>query len=129
MNTESDRAARFVKDLEKLKVKDTSAGKPVLWLRICSVAMITGVVLAVVAYFLSHRTTSADTHYDAVVLALGGVVLSVVSSAVYLRFALTNFLRFWLARQSFDLQMQTERLAGGTASAPSDPSQPSEASE
>jgi hypothetical protein len=40
------------------------------------------------------------------------VTLSVVGAALFLRYSLTAFLRFWLARQSFDLAVLGDRLAG-----------------
>lgn len=111
MNVEEDRAERFVKQLEGLKIKDPSTSRVVVWLRLSVVLMIAGVALAVVAYFVSHGTSDPLTQNDATILALIGVTVGVVGSGMYLRFALTNFLRFWLARQSFDLQMQSEYLA------------------
>ena len=112
MDVVSGRAERFVRDVEELKVRDPSVGRPVLWLRLGVVLMVVSVVVVVAAFFVSHSTTDALVQRDAIVLGLGGVVLGVVGSAVYVRFALTNFLRFWLARQSFDLQVQTDRLVG-----------------
>lgn len=108
----SGRGERFARDVEALKVRDPSVGRPVLWLRLGVVLMVLGVVVVVVAFFVSHSTTDALVQRDGIVLGLGGVVLGVVGSAVYVRFALTNFLRFWLARQSFDLQVHTDRLVG-----------------
>lgn len=45
-----------------------------------------------------------------VIFALGGVASTVVGSALFLRYSLTNFLRFWLARQSYDLDELGTRL-------------------
>ncbi|MCU1366965.1 MAG: hypothetical protein JWN39_2604, partial [Ilumatobacteraceae bacterium] len=92
MNTQSDRAARFVADLGELKIKDPSADRPVIMLRLSSGLMLVSVAIGVVAYFMSHGTTNPLTQNDAVVLGLLAVTLAVVSGLVYLRFALTNFL-------------------------------------
>ncbi|NED63568.1 hypothetical protein G3I15_21800 [Streptomyces sp. SID10244] len=40
-----------------------------------------------------------------------------MGSAVFLRYSLTNFLRFWLARQAFDLDSFGDRLVTGSAPA------------
>ena len=106
------RADRFVREIAELKIPDPAAGRPRLWLRVGVVLMIGGVVLAVAAYLVSHRTTSSLTQGDAVTIGLGGVTASVVGAALFIRYSLTSFLRFWLARQSFDLAMLGDRLTG-----------------
>ena len=108
--TADSRADRFVQEIAALKIPDPSAGHPRLWLRLGVLLMAGGIALAVIAYLVSHRTTSSFTQGDAVTLGLGGVTLSVVGAALFLRYSLTAFLRFWLARQSFDLAMLGDRL-------------------
>jgi hypothetical protein len=77
-------------------------------------------VLAVSAYLISHRTTSSLTQGDAITIGLGGVTLSIVGSAIFLRYSLTGFLRFWMARQSFELNLLAERVLAGSLLAKSD---------
>lgn len=105
--TES-RAERFARDLADLKIPDPSAGRSGLWLRTGVVLMIAGPVVAVLAYLMSHGTTDPLAQRDAIVLALGAVTATVAGSAVFLRYSLTNFLRFWLARQAYDLAATAE---------------------
>ncbi|MFE3543023.1 hypothetical protein ACFXK0_08635 [Nocardia sp. NPDC059177] len=106
--TES-RADRFARDLRELKIPDPSAGRSGLWLRTGVVALVAGPVLAVLAYLMSHGTTDPLAQRDAIVLALVGVAVAVSGGAVFLRYSLTNFLRFWLARQAFELDGRAER--------------------
>lgn len=106
------RADRFVRELETLKIPDPAAGRSGLWLRTGIVLMVGGLVVAVLAYFMSHGTTNPLTQRDAITLALGGVAASIVGSALFLRYSLTNFLRFWLARQSYDLDALGARVTG-----------------
>ncbi|MCC3331874.1 hypothetical protein [Nocardia abscessus] len=121
--TES-RAERFVRELQELKIPDPAAGRSGLWLRTGVTLMVAGLVVAVLAYFMSHGTTDPLAQRDAITLALGGVAASVVGSALFLRYSLTNFLRFWLARQSYDLdELGTRVLSAeigydGVAAAP-----------
>jgi hypothetical protein len=72
------------------------------------------------AYFISHRTSSSFTQGDVITIGLGGVTLSVVGSAIFLRYSLTGFLRFWMARQSFELNMLAERTLSGGLLGPTD---------
>jgi len=104
------RADRFVRELGELKIPDPAAGRPRLWLRLGVVLMVLGPVLAVSAYLISHRTTDALVQRDAITVALGGVTVSIVGSALFLRYSLTGFLRFWMARQSYDLSLLADRV-------------------
>ena len=48
------------------------------------------------------------------------MTLSLVGGAIFLRYSLTGFLRFWMARQSFELNVLAERAFSGTLLAASD---------
>ena len=109
--TDTARADRFVRELAALKIPDPAAGRSRLWLRVGGLLMVLGLVVAVAAYFLSHTTSDPLVQGDAITLAIGAVAASVVGGALFLRHSLTGFLRFWLARQSFDLAQLADRLS------------------
>ena len=109
MSSTETRADRFVRELAALKIPDPAAGRPRLWLRLGATMMVLGPVLGVTAYLVSHRTSSALVQGDAVTIGLAAVTVSVVGSALFLRYSLTGFLRFWLARQSYDLSHLADR--------------------
>lgn len=110
--TESTRADRFVAELAELKIPDPAAGRGALWLRAGVALLILGPVVTVLAYLMSHNTSDALVQRDALVIALAGVALSVVGAALFLRYSLTGVLRYWMARQSYDLALLAERLPG-----------------
>ena len=112
MTSTETRADRFVRELGELKIPDPAAGRPRLWLRLGVVLMVLGPVLAVSAYLISHRSTDALVQRDAITIALGGVTVSIVGAALFLRYSLTGFLRFWMARQSYDLSLLADRMFG-----------------
>ena len=114
------RADRFARELADLKISDPAAGHPRLWQRLGGVLMVLGIVLGAAAYLVSHRTTSSLTQGDAITIGLGGVTVAVVGAAIFLRYSLTGFLRFWMARQSFELNMLAERAFPGAPRANSD---------
>ncbi|MDT3445425.1 MULTISPECIES: hypothetical protein [unclassified Pseudofrankia] len=62
------------------------------------------------AYALSHGTRDPLVQRDAITLGLAGVTSAVIGSGIFLRYSLTGFLRFWLARQSYDLALLADRL-------------------
>jgi hypothetical protein len=110
MSVNQTRADRFVRELAELKIPDPAAGRPRLWLRLGAAMMVLGVALAVASYLVSHRTTSPLVQGDAQTIGLGGVTVAVVGSALFLRYSLTGFLRFWMARQSYELNVLAERM-------------------
>ena len=104
------RADRFIRELAELKIPDPAAGHPRLWQRLGAVLMVLGPVLGVTAYLVSHRTTSALVQGDAVTIGLGAATVTIAGSALFLRYSLTGFLRFWMARQSHELALLADRL-------------------
>jgi hypothetical protein len=113
MTTNETRADRFVRELADLKIPDPAAGRSRRWLRLGVVLMTLAPILAVAAYAMSHTTADPLVQRDAITLGLGGVTAGVVGSALFLRYSLTGFLRFWMARQSYDLAQLADRLLVG----------------
>jgi hypothetical protein len=112
MTSTETRADRFVRDMAELKIPDPAAGRAGLWVRLGGLLMVVGPGLAIGAYVMSHGTTDALVQRDAITLGLGGVTASVVGAALFLRYSLSRFLRFWMARQSYDLTLLADRLLG-----------------
>jgi hypothetical protein len=106
----ASRADRFVRELAELKIPDPAVARTALWLRLGGLLMAAGLVLGGLAFPLAHATDSSLAQGDALGLGLGGIAAAVVGGALFLRYSLTNFLRFWLARQSFDLDRLGELL-------------------
>ncbi|KAB2379223.1 hypothetical protein F9B16_21495 [Actinomadura montaniterrae] len=96
--------------MAELKIPDPAAGRAPLWLRLGALLMVAGAALAVAAYALSHGTRDPLVQRDAITLGLGGVTAAVAGSALFLRYSLTGFLRFWMARQSYDIAQLADRL-------------------
>lgn len=111
MTQTETRADRFARELAQLKIPDPAAQRSALWLRLGGALMVLGLVLGACSYAISHTTTDPLVQRDALALGLGGVCGSVVGSALFLRYSLTGFLRFWMARQSYDLAMLADRLS------------------
>ncbi|MGZ6980444.1 MAG: hypothetical protein ACXVJW_20205, partial [Acidimicrobiia bacterium] len=80
------------------------------WLRIGIALMAVGLAVAIGAYFMSHGTNNPLTQNDAIVMAIGGLTAAVVGGALFLRYSIAAFLRFWLARFIFEQQTQTDRI-------------------
>jgi hypothetical protein len=113
MQGQPDRIEQFKADLAQLHITDPSAGRDQLAARLGLAGLTVGVVLPIIAYFLSHGTTNALTQRDAITLALLGVSCAVAGGALYLKGALSSFLRFWLVRDLHERRAQTDRIVGG----------------
>jgi len=113
MQGQPDRIEQFKADLAELKISDPSASKDQLVIRLGVAGMAIGVLLGVYAYTLSYGASGSEASLqqgDATVLAVLGVALVAAGGALYLRGALTSFLRFWLVRDLHERRAQTDRL-------------------
>lgn len=92
----NDPTTRFLRDVAEIRLK--AAGRDAALLRLGGAMMPLGVVLGVVAWFLSHNTDNPLNQRDALIVALIGVTVSIVGVGLFLRYSLAEFLRFWMAR-------------------------------
>lgn len=109
------RADRFIEEVAELKIPDPAAARATLWLRLGAGLMVLGLALAASAYLVTHSTQNPLDQRDGLALGLGGIAATVVGAALFLRYSLTGFLRFWMARQSYDLAVLADRLSEGAA--------------
>jgi hypothetical protein len=105
-----ERVEQFKQEIADMKVRDPSTGRDRVWLRLGIALMVVGLLIAVGAYFMSHGTSNPLSQNDALVLAIIGLTTSVVGGAVFVRYSVAAFLRFWLARFVYEQQAQTDRI-------------------
>ena len=110
MPGQPDRIEQLKADLADLRITDPSAARDQLATRVGLAAMVAGVAIPVIAYFMSHGTTNDLAQRDAIVLGLVGVALAVCGAGLFLKGALSSFLRFWLVRDLHERRAQTDRL-------------------
>ena len=110
MSDSGNRAERFKAEIADMRLRDpsTARDRQLQWVGVA--LMTAGVVIPLVAYALSHGSTNPLQQRDAIVVAVVGVALAVVGAALFLRYSLATFLRFWLARLVFEQQSQVDRL-------------------
>jgi hypothetical protein len=108
----ADRVEQFKADIAGMRIKDPATGRETLLLRLGVALMVLGVGLTVIAYFASHSSSSPLDQADDHTAALIGVAAAVVGAALFLRYSLASFLRFWLARLIYEQRVQADRLAG-----------------
>jgi uncharacterized membrane protein YeaQ/YmgE (transglycosylase-associated protein family) len=107
-----DRVEQFKQEMESMQVRDPSQGRDRLWLRVSVGLMVVGLIVAIAAYPLAATGNSLEQG-QAIVQAILGLTAAVVGGALFIRFSFGNFLRFWLARLSYEQQQAADRIAGG----------------
>jgi hypothetical protein len=105
-----DRVEQFKAEIADMKLRDPATSRDRIWLGVGVALMVLGVVLAAISYPMSHGTTNPLEQTDAVTLGLTGIASAVVGAALFLRFSIASFLRFWLARVIYEQKAQTDRL-------------------
>ncbi len=109
-NLDHQRVEEFKREIAEMRLKDPATARDRLMLRGGAALMIVGVVLAVTAYFGSHGTQNALEQRDYLVTAVIGLCLTVAGAALFLRYSMAQFLRFWLARISYEQQIAADRI-------------------
>ena len=110
MEDRPERVAQFKEEIASMRLRDPSTARDRLLLRLGIALMAVGVVVGVYAYALSHGTTDALQQRDAIVIAILGASLTVAGAALFVRYSVAQFLRFWLARLTYEQQAQTDRV-------------------
>jgi hypothetical protein len=128
----NDRIERLKSDAAELNVRK-GAGRDGLWQAVGAVAMIAGVALAFVAYQLSLGKEDSRDIQSLQILALSMLALAVAGAAVFLRYSLARFLRFWLLRQLYEGQEHIDQvvaaIGGRGGDAPVSPAPPASPAE
>src|SRR5690349_17597728 len=96
------RGEQFTAEAADMQLADTARARDRALLRLGVALMAVGVVIGVVAYFLGHGTTNPLQQRDAIVLSIIGLTVALVGGAVFIRYSIAQFLRFWLARFSWE---------------------------
>jgi membrane associated rhomboid family serine protease len=105
-----DRVEQFRAEIAEMKLRDPATSRERIWLGLGIALMAVGAALALASYLISHQSTSSLVQNDAVTLGLAGIAAAVIGAALFLRYSLASFLRFWLARLIYEQKAQTDRM-------------------
>ena len=101
-----ERRQQFEADIAKVRIKTGgAAGEPRL-IALGAVLMVAGAVVALVAFIVSGSQSDTRDVLSSVILAVFGLSLGVIGLALFLRYSLGRFLRFWLLRLVYEQQDQ-----------------------
>ena len=119
-----ERVERFKQEINDMGLRDPATSRDRTLLRLGATGLILGPAIAIAGYFMSHATSKPLEQGDATIVSLIGLTLTVAAGALFVRYSMAMFLRFWLARLSFEQQAQTDRVVaalGGTVDAVGSP--------
>ena len=105
----NDRMQRLKSDAAELNV-GKGAARDGIWQTAGAIAMAAGVVLAFVAYQLSLGKDDTRDIQSLEILAVSMLALAVAGAAVFLRYSIARFLRFWLLRQLYEGQAHIDQV-------------------
>jgi uncharacterized membrane protein YidH (DUF202 family) len=104
------RLDQFTDEIAEMRLPGAATSRERTYLRAGLALMAAGVIVGVAAYVIGHGTTNPLQQRDAIVLAVVGLTVAVVGVGLFLRYSLAQFLRFWLARLSWEQQAHTDRM-------------------
>ncbi len=103
-----ERRQQFEADIAKVRVKTGgAAGEPRL-IALGAVLMVAGAAVALIAFIVSGSQSDTRDVMSSIILAVFGLSLAVVGTAVFLRYSIGRFLRFWLLRLIYEQQDASE---------------------
>ena len=117
------RAEEFTAEISQLKLSGSSAQNEARALQLGIVGLVVPLVLAVIGILMVMSTSDAADQraFASQTFWLGNIIV-VVGAALFLRYSLGRYLRFWMIRLIHEQRAQTDRVVDAIerASAPLD---------
>jgi hypothetical protein len=104
-----NRVEEFKREIEDMRLRDPATARDRQMLRFSIVLMAVAAALEVIAYIYSYNGNPLEQR-DAAVMAIAGLTAAVIGGALFVRYSMAAFMRFWLARLTYEQQAQTDRL-------------------
>tara|TARA_X000000368_G_scaffold93970_2_gene71839 strand:- start:9667 stop:9996 length:330 start_codon:yes stop_codon:yes gene_type:complete len=95
----------FENAIQEIRAKTGSNERDRIYELLGLLVLFGGAALTLISYFVAGSQNSGNVdidnleHNEHMILAIFGVVLSIVGGFIYLRFSIGRYLRFWLLRQ------------------------------
>lgn len=111
MNENPDRIAGFQAEIESMKVKATNGANESKLLVLGVVAGVAGLVLAVYGGIMVQN--DANEFNQRAFMATGsfiGIALLIAGAALFVRYSMARYMRFWLIRLVHESRANTDRI-------------------
>ncbi len=99
-----DRRRQFEADIAQIRVRTGGSAHEARLVGLGAALMVVGAVVALVAFVVSGSQADTRDVLSTVILATFGLTLAVAGAAVFLRYSIGRFLRFWLLRLIYEQQ-------------------------
>jgi len=104
MSDNPQRIQEFKEAVADLRVEDPSTRRERQLLGLGVLLMVAGIAVAFLAYILAGGESSDLEQREQLILAVFGVSLAVVGGALFLRYSIARFLRYWLLRLIYEMR-------------------------
>jgi hypothetical protein len=101
------RREQFEEEIAAVRIRTGKAEAEQRWTIVGLVAMVAGVAISLVAYLASTGEAFTNDILELLILCGFGIALAILGAAVFLRYSLARFLRFWLLRLIYEQQDAT----------------------
>jgi uncharacterized membrane protein YidH (DUF202 family) len=112
--TTTSRVDQFKTDIAEMHLKTGTSNKEGSLQALGVVMMVAGIAIAIVCYISSTGTTTTDAgsadQRELISLGLVSVCVTFAGAALFLRYSLAKFLRFWLLRQMYEGQAHIDQV-------------------
>ncbi len=105
---EQSRVDEFKEEIHALKIRSSSPNNERTYQILGGILMAVGVALPIISYFVAGAQNSGDPsldnleHNELIILSIIGVAVTIAGAAVFLRYSITRFFRFWLLRRIYE---------------------------
>jgi len=111
VNENPERIEAFKVEIEAMKLKASSAAGEQRLLVLGIVALVAGLALAIVGGIqVTNDTVAANQQAYLATGTFLGIALVVVGAALFVRYSLARYLRFWLIRSIHEGRANTDRI-------------------
>lgn len=106
----STRMDEFERQIAGLRVRGQRGGVETRLLYLGVALLVVGLVMVGVAWFRASDTTVQHEQIDYLISGgLGGIGVTLIGAALYLRISLGRYFRLWLVRLVYEQRAQTDR--------------------
>lgn len=106
-----DRIEAFTEEVSQLKTRGANADRERNMFVVGWVALVLGILVAVFGGIQASGTTNAADQWAAIATgSFVGLALVVFGAAIFVRYSMSKFLRFWLVRLVHEQRSETDRL-------------------
>ena len=104
------RLQQFQAEVEQLKVTGGRANPERTWMIIGGVAMLAGVIFALIGWIAAQGTNDSNMVATDQVMAMFGITLTMAGTGLFVVMSLRRYFRYWLVRFIYEMRDQADRI-------------------